>query len=604
MKRGLWCLFTVCITASCQDAASGPDARPDGSPSADGAVHADATRADAPHDAAHVDAKALADAGSPTDARTAESSSPLDAPTDGTPASVLTQWGTVNEPALPASVCRTLEARLVPLPNGLLADAADQDPLGSETDTASIQMAIDVCSAGQAVKLVQGIADSGATTSGFLSGPLTLKSGVTLWIDTGVTLYASRNPEDYDKSDAGQHCGTATAIEYKSCNALITAVGTTGSGVVGGGTINGRGGSLLTTRQDGGSRSWWDLAWESEEGLHQQNPPLILVDDSESFTLYGVAIENAPSFHVLTENVTGLTAWGVKIISPTLAYTKPDYACDPGTTPGRDAAVPATCFTPSTVKNTDGFDPAESSQVLLAYSYISDGDDMVAIKSHNAPTSSQLAFLHNHFYYGHGLSIGSETDANVTSVLVEDLTIDGRNDSLSTGLHIKSDSAAGGSVSGVTYRDICMRNVRFPLLFDAYYEGQVGTKIPSFTGIEVSGLHGLPSTYGNAALPMMMTFAGYYDPPGQDSPLLITLENVVFDGADAGFTKGLEAGPAANPEATHFSLGGTVSFASSLVPSTAHDVTVSYAEAGVDASIPSCASAFVPYESVLPDAPF
>ncbi|EGH26571.1 polygalacturonase, partial [Pseudomonas amygdali pv. mori str. 301020] len=46
-----------------------------------------------------------------------------------------------------------------------------------------------------------------------------------------------------------------------------------------------------------------------------------------------------------------------------------------------------TCFTPETVKNTDGFDPGQSNKVLLAYSYISTGDDNVAIKSSRLPAT-------------------------------------------------------------------------------------------------------------------------------------------------------------------------------------------------------------------------
>ncbi|MFP4897542.1 polygalacturonase, partial [Paraburkholderia sp. EG304] len=119
---------------------------------------------------------------------------------------------------------------------------------------ARIQDAIDACPAGQAVKLVTGA--SGDT--GFLSGPLRLKSGVSLWIDRGVTLFASRNPADFDNG-AGT-CGTATTSNKKSCNPLILAQTTTGSAILGDGTIDGRGGSLLTSGANAGRRTWWDVA--------------------------------------------------------------------------------------------------------------------------------------------------------------------------------------------------------------------------------------------------------------------------------------------------------------------------------------------------------
>ncbi len=68
---------------------------------------------------------------------------------------------------------------------------------------------------------------------------------------------------------------------------------------------------------------------------------------------------------------------------------------------------------PDTVKNTDGFDPGQSNHVLLAYSYISTGDDHVAIKARGKMPSYALSFLHNHFGYGHGMSIGSDIESGV-----------------------------------------------------------------------------------------------------------------------------------------------------------------------------------------------
>src|ERR1041385_735933 len=64
-------------------------------------------------------------------------------------------------------------------------------------DTARIQEAIDKCGAGKAVELKGGA---------FVSGPLQLRSGVTLLIDHGATLYASRNPRAFDNGQG--RCGT------------------------------------------------------------------------------------------------------------------------------------------------------------------------------------------------------------------------------------------------------------------------------------------------------------------------------------------------------------------------------------------------------------
>ncbi len=134
-------------------------------------------------------------------------------------------------------------------------DGTDGSSSGSQPDTSRIQQAITACPAGQAVQLVAGASGE----SGFLSGPLTLKSGVQLWIDTGVTLFASRNPADFDNGPGT--CGAATSSDPNACNPFILASGTANSGIVGAGAIDGRGGSLLTSGPNAGKRSWWDVAF-------------------------------------------------------------------------------------------------------------------------------------------------------------------------------------------------------------------------------------------------------------------------------------------------------------------------------------------------------
>ncbi|MFP4897564.1 glycosyl hydrolase family 28 protein, partial [Paraburkholderia sp. EG304] len=93
-------------------------------------------------------------------------------------------------------------------------------------------------------------------------------------------------------------------------------------------------------------------------GLHQQNPRLVQVTGGSAFTLYRITLQNSPNFHVVTDGVAGVVAWNIKVLAPSFAYSVSGYACPSGTTP--DQKTPATCFTPDTVKNTDGFDPAQS----------------------------------------------------------------------------------------------------------------------------------------------------------------------------------------------------------------------------------------------------
>jgi polygalacturonase len=87
------------------------------------------------------------------------------------------------------------------------------------------------------------------------------------------------------------------------------------------------------------------------------------------------------------------------------------------------------------------------------------------------------------------MSIGSETFAGVSDILVSDLTMDGT----TSGIRIKSDANRGGLVQRVTYRDICMRNVKNPIAIDPYYEHNMakGEKIPVYRNILLQGVHSL-----------------------------------------------------------------------------------------------------------------
>ena len=476
-------------------------------------------------------------------------------------APVATSWGLIKEPAWPEKICAALPADIVSR-NGSV-DFYDADGKDTHPDQARLQAAVDACDGG-AVKLVAGPGD------GFLTGPLTLKSGVTLWIDKGVTLYASRDPADYD-TGAGD-CGTANTSKTKSCRSLIEGHDLVGSGLVGDGKIDGRGGSLLLSGPNAGRRSWWDVAYQTKsQGLTQHNFRLVQFDGGRDLTLYRLTFENSPNFHIVPNNFTGITAWGIKVLTPAAEYAPDGYACPDGTTP--DKATPATCFTPDTAKNTDGFDPGNSSDVLLAWSYISTGDDNVAIKAGGSAPSHDQVYAHNHFYYGHGMSIGSETNGGADGILVSDLALDGMDSANGNGLRIKSDASRGGVVSHIVYDGVCMRGEVRPLVFDTHYSDATGTLYPDFHDIIVRDFHDLGSVrYGGGTLVFRGFGAG-----GQNLPVRISLDNVVFDQAAAVRLSAaeLKTGP------------GPVDFAPDP------------AATGRD-----CSAAFVPLKSILADSPF
>jgi polygalacturonase len=388
---------------------------------------------------------------------------------------------TVTEPSIPKS-CTVLKARL--------SDIDENKP-----DTARIQEALDKCSAGQAVEL---------TGKTFLAGPIQLRAGVTLLVDRGTTLYGSKNSRDYDLSPGS--CGIVDKRGH-GCKALITGDHVAGAGVMGEGVIDGRGGATLT----GQKVTWWDLAQEAKvKNLNQSVPRIMVLSHCDNFTLYKITLHNSPNFHVAYSGGNGFTAWGVIIYSP------------------------------KTARNTDGIDPGNAQNVTIKRCFIKTGDDNVAIKAGAPGPTGHMTIEDNHFYTGHGMSIGSETDGGASAIRVKNLSIDGADN----GIRIKSNSSRGGPVRDVVYEDVCIQNTKNPILMDSNYSfyGEARDKLPSFQGILLRNVRVL--TAGKVTL------------EGFDAThrLGITFDNVFLDAAAASKFAASHAnvtqGPGTNFEAS------------------------------------------------------
>jgi polygalacturonase len=391
----------------------------------------------------------------------------------------------VSQPSVP-SACATLTATLA-TSNEQFSSSAESTP----PDTSRIQSALNTCSGtGKAVVL----APSGSDNA-FLSGPLSLPASVVLVVDDGATLYASRNPANYQVSGEAT-CGTV-ASSGNGCKPFINVtgsnagiMGTQGSGGAQG-AINGRGDQDIL----GTSGSWWTLSNTAKtDGDDQNNPRLIEAHDVNSFTVYDVDLINAPLFHIYFEGGNGLTVWGVRI------------------------------KTPATARNTDGIDPDSATNVTVNDSYIQDGDDGIAIKT-NSAAASNMTIENSHFYGTHGISIGSETQDGVSNILVENNTISGTDSSGNVssdnnGIRIKTSSSEGGLVNKVTYDNTCLTGVKHAIEFNPFYSSGNGSTTPDYTNITVNGLKSVSSASSAGSV-----IEGY----NSSHLLTLSLENVSLD---------------------------------------------------------------------------
>jgi polygalacturonase len=329
--------------------------------------------------------------------------------------------------------CASLDAHLTSVNDGKFDTLAPADE--SKLDTDRIQKAIDTCGKGKGVALQ---AKGGANA--FLSGPLELRDGVTLVVDKGVTLLETLDPAVMETAPGS--CGIVSTGPG-GCKPLISVLHVSGAGVMGDGVIDGRGGEKLL----GKDKSAWDLAEDARAGGAQKVSRLIVADHADNFTLYRITLKNSPNFHVSYKAGDGFTVWGVKI-----------------DTPQRLA------------RNTDGIDPGSGSKnITITHSYFREGDDNVAIKGGGPGELTNMTVSHNHFYWGHGMSIGSETNGGVSKLRVFDLSLDGPD----SGIRIKSMGTRGGLVHDAVYDDICIRNSGRPIDITMAYDANGPVKGPS-----------------------------------------------------------------------------------------------------------------------------
>ena len=395
------------------------------------------------------------------------------------------------EPTIPPA-CATLTASF--------AIVTGTPPSESSLDTSRIQTALTGCAAGQAVRLTT----SGAS-NGFITGPLNVPTGVSLWVDSGVTLFGTRDPGVY---------GQATA--------LISVRGAN-SGIVGMGAIDGQGGEP----QIGNTMSSWDV-----NGGGGDSPALIQVLGATNFTLYKITLHNAPKFHVKL-GAAGFVVWGITIKTPSTTTNSV-----------------GTKLTPSSAHNTDGVDPGEAaSNGFIVYNQISVGDDHIAIKG--GTSVKNLTIAHNHFEAGHGMSIGSETNGGVSDVTVCDLSIDGTNTGLSggsaNGIRIKSDPSRGGLVQNIFYGDVCVRGLTNPIILTPMYSSATGTAYPHYTGITIQNFRSM-----STSTTPKVTLLGY----DATHMLGLTLDNVVVDDIASGTLSASYADITLGPGSVNFTPSG------------------------------------------------
>ena len=332
---------------------------------------------------------------------------------------------------------------------GALVARAD----GATKDTKAIQAAIDSCAAagGGTVTLAGGK---------FVSGPIVLKSNVTLDIAKDTTLFGSPDHGDYPAKSEFRAPGTQS---------LVSATGAENIAITGAGTI------------DGNGESWWKEARETRGagivGVVQFRPRLVVLDHCKHVRLEGVTIQNSPSWQVVPYYTDDMTIRSVRILAPQHS------------------------------PNTDAIDPFSSTNMVIDHVYADVGDDNIAIKSGiiNSPgpdsPSSNITITDCEFMHGHGLSVGSELAGGANNIHAERIHFKGTDQ----GIRVKANRDRGNQVFNISFKDITMEDVKVSILISEYYpkvlpEGEVaaepiGRLTPFFHDITIENVKSVNSPW-------------------------------------------------------------------------------------------------------------
>ncbi|HEY6412964.1 MAG TPA: glycoside hydrolase family 28 protein [Edaphobacter sp.] len=353
---------------------------------------------------------------------------------------------------------------------------------GTTKDTKAIQAAIDDCAkaGGGAVRL------SGGT---FLSGPIVLKTNITLDLAKDATLFGSPDHADYPVISEFRAPGTQSLV--RAANAENITI--TGSGTI-----------------DGNGESWWKIARSTHNagvvGEVTFRPRLVVFDHCKHVRIEGVTIQNSPSWQVVPYYSDDVTIRNVRILAPQHS------------------------------PNTDAIDPFSSSNMIIDHVYADVGDDNIAIKSGiiNSPgpdePSKNITITDCEFMHGHGLSIGSEIAGGAHNIHAERIHFKGTDQ----GLRIKANRDRGNQVYDISFKDITMEDVKTSILISAYYpkalpEGEVAaapvTRLtPFFHDITIENVKSINTPWAGVIIGL------------PESPV----KNVVLKNIDIQGQKGLE----------------------------------------------------------------
>src|SRR6187549_1525516 len=319
----------------------------------------------------------------------------------------------------------------------------------------------------------------------YLTGPIHLRSNITILIDAGAELHFSDNFDDYLPMVESRYEG----VDVFSFSPLFYAYRAENITIRGRGSINGHGKkwwAFVEGYKEGQPRSKWQTIFDS------LNRNILLPDDPRQMKrgfLRPPFIQPMYCKNILIEGIT--------IINSPFWTVNPEF-CE-------NVTVNAVTINNPHSPNTDGINPESCKYVHISNCHISVGDDCITIKSgKDIPGRTRNMAAENYtitnctMLSGHGgVVIGSEMSGGIKKITISNCIFDGTD----RGIRIKTARGRGGIVEDIRVDNIIMKDIRDQaIVLDMEYARvspePVSERTPQFRNIRFSNI----TAYTNQAM--------------------------------------------------------------------------------------------------------
>lgn len=367
-----------------------------------------------------------------------------------------------------------------------LAERVDMKQAGAVTDGTTVNTRL-------INSTIERLAGEGGGTLFFpagryLTGPIRLKSNITLELEAGATLLFSTNFDDYLPFVEVRHEG----VMMKSFCPLIYATDAENITIKGEGTLDGQG------------KAWWDEFFKvlidlRDNGKRDVNKYQSLFEKEND--VKKIASETNEDWHGTLDRrffrppfiqpirCKNVRIEGVKIINSPFWTVNPEF-CD-------NVTVDGVTIHNVDSPNTDGINPESCRNVHISNCHISVGDDCITIKSGRdlqarniGAACENITVTNCTMLSGHGgVVIGSEMSGGVRRVTITNCVFEGTD----RGIRLKSTRGRGGIVEDIRISNIVMKDIKkealtFNLKYSRMPQEPKSERTPVFRNIHISGV--------------------------------------------------------------------------------------------------------------------